>query len=100
MVPLAVLSGTSSWFCLSGRSACTRGYPDSCLCAAAGPAIRAALGNWQGQWVTVRTTRAEVRVRLVDWCQCYGVRLIDLFSYPFSMLAPLSAGLIDITVEV
>lgn len=92
------LSGLASWYCLAGRSACTNGYGPGCFCAAAGPVIRAALGDWRGQSVTVSTGRAAVRVRLIDFCAC-GNRLLDLYGYPFSGLAPLSAGLVNVEVS-
>lgn len=93
------LEGTASWYCLPSRSACTRGYPSGRLYAAAGPAIRGALGSWRGRTVTVSTSRASVAVTLIDWCQC-GERLLDLYAAVwFGLGVPLSAGLIDVTVS-
>jgi len=47
--------------------------PD-CLCAAAGPALRAAIGtDWRGTVVEVRVPMANgrlIEVKLVDWCLC------------------------------
>lgn len=100
------LAGIASWYCRAGRSACHRQYPDTAgfdAYAAAGPALRSALGDWRGQTVTVTASGVSVRVRLVDWCQCgkgtRGERLIDLYADPFSRLAPLSAGLVRVTVS-
>lgn len=92
------LTGTVSWFCLAGRSACTRGYGPGCLCAAAGPAVRAALGNWRGRYVTVSTRRASVRVVLSDWCQCPDGRVLDLYASVYGQLDALSSGLTDVRV--
>lgn len=73
--------------------------------AAAGPALRDALGpDWRGQTVTVcGTNGACVRVRLTDWCQC-GDRngrdtLIDLDVRDFGRLALPSMGVIPVTIE-
>ena len=93
------LTGTASWYCLSKRSACTVGYPASGLYAAAGPRLRSALGpGWRGKVVTVTANGRSVVVRLVDTCQCYGSRLIDLYASAFARLAPLSVGLVRVTV--
>jgi hypothetical protein len=73
---------------------------------AAGPVLREALGGdpaFRGQ--TVRVCADEcVLVRLTDWCAC-GDRggvptLIDLSPDAFARLAPLSAGVIDVTIEL
>lgn len=77
------ISGAASWYCRSGSSPCTSGYPDDSgfdAYAAAGPRLRAALGSsWRGRIVYVD----GIRVRLVDWCQCYkgtaGEKLLDLY---------------------
>ena len=76
------------------------GYPASGAYAAAGPEIRRLLGpGWRGRYVTVTTGRASVTVRLIDTCQCYGSRLVDLYSSVWGGLGvPLSAGLVDIEV--
>jgi len=69
--------------------------------AAAGPKLRQALGvHWRGQSVTVCATSC-IRVRLTDWCACHpSTRLVDLDARSFARLAPLSAGVIDITVKI
>jgi len=81
------LHGNASWYCNNNASrgpisSCHYQYPDTGgfnAYAAAGPRLRAALGNWRGRIVTVD----GVRVKLVDWCQCYKGRsyekLIDLY---------------------
>lgn len=94
------LSGTASWYCLPGRSACTVGYPASGPYAAAGPTIRAALGpDWRGRTVVVATGHADVVVTLVDWCSCPNGRLLDLYASVYGQLDSLSSGLLDVTVE-
>ncbi|HET7829206.1 MAG TPA: hypothetical protein VFL03_06590 [Candidatus Limnocylindrales bacterium] len=83
------LKGRASWYCNKDGSraqisACHYKYPDTSgynAYAAAGPKLRAALGShWRGKIVYVN----GVRVKLVDWCQCYGgqsgvEKLIDLY---------------------
>lgn len=102
------LHGAVTWYCVPGRSACTHGYSPS-LCrapwwrcyAAAGPAVRSALGaSWRGRTVTVYVHRARLSVRLIDWCSCPGNRLLDLYGSAFSRLAPLWVGVASATVGV
>lgn len=85
--------GTASWYCGHG-SACTRGYAGGPF-AAAGPSLR--VGDWRGRSVLVRAGSHEVRVTLIDWCACPH-RTLDLYSDAFSRLAPLSRGLVKVTV--
>lgn len=94
------LSGSASWYCLPGRSACTTGYPSPGAYAAAGPEIRAALGNWRGRTVIVSTGRVSVRVRLIDFCACPDGRLLDLYASLYGQLDSLSSGLLDVAVEI
>jgi hypothetical protein len=83
-----VLRGRASWYCNNNASraqisACHYQYPDTGAYnayAAAGPRLRAALGpNWRGRVVSVD----GLRVKLVDWCQCYQgqsqEKIIDLY---------------------
>jgi hypothetical protein len=77
-----VLRGLASWYCRAGSSPCHYQYPDTGgfdAYAAAGPRLRAAIGNWRGRIVSVD----GIRVKLVDWCQCYkgqaNEKLIDLY---------------------
>lgn len=81
------LRGAASWYCRAGVSVCTSGYPDGGAFdayAAAGPGLRAALGDWRGRIVYVD----GIRVRLVDWCQCYegepNEKLLDLYYDVFA----------------
>jgi hypothetical protein len=83
------IRGRASWYCNNDASrgpisACHYQYPDTSAYnayAAAGPKLRAALGShWRGKIVYVN----GLRVKLVDWCQCYGgqsgvEKLIDLY---------------------
>jgi hypothetical protein len=67
--------------------------------AAAGPALRAWLGKgWRGTRVVV-CAKACVVVRLTDWCACKGERIVDLDSRSFRALAPLSQGVVRVTVS-
>ena len=87
------ISGRASWYCNSDDpsvpySVCHNAYPDGPgfdAYAAAGPALRAALGSgWRGTVVTVCGRRC-VAVKLVDWCKCTGgsvgvEKLVDLYE--------------------
>jgi hypothetical protein len=83
-----VLRGLASWYCNDDGSRapvspCHAGYPDTSgfdAYAAAGPRLRAAIGSgWRGRVISVD----GLRVKLVDWCQCYkgqaNEKLIDLY---------------------
>ena len=83
----AGVSGTASWY---------RWHPGE---AAAGPALRRALGrNWRGTVVTVTANGHSVRVRLTDFCQC-PQRVIDLDVRAFARLAAPSRGLVRVSVR-
>ena len=82
---LMSMSGTASWHS-TGRSG---------MYAAAGPALR--VGDWRGRVVTVCAERC-IRVTLTDWCACPS-RLIDLSDEAFAALAPLSRGLLEVTIR-
>jgi hypothetical protein len=77
------ISGRASWYCDAGVSPCTADHPDTSgfdAYAAAGPRLRAAVGSsWRGKIVYVD----GVRVKLIDWCQCYqgesNEKLLDLY---------------------
>jgi hypothetical protein len=88
------IRGLASWYCNSNPSrgpisSCYSAYPDTRgfnAYAAAGPRLRNALGSgWRGRVVTVN----GVRVKLVDWCQCYqgqaNEKLIDLYRDVFAV---------------
>jgi hypothetical protein len=87
--------GSASWYCKPGVSACHYQYSGG-MYAAAGPALR--VGNWRGRTVNVCSGSRCVRVTLIDWCQCYGTRVIDLYSDAFSRLGSLSSGTISVRV--
>ena len=87
------VTGTASWYCGHG-SACAKGYPGG-LYAAAGPSLR--VGDWRGRLVRVAMGGRSVTVRLIDWCACPR-RVIDLYSDAFAGLAPISRGLLKVTV--
>lgn len=69
--------------------------------AAAGPALRRMLGpHWRGKRVQVCASSRCVVVRLTDWCACHpSTRLVDLDARSFAALAPLSRGVIRVTVR-
>ena len=83
-----VLRGYASYYCYAGSSPCTSGYADGGgfdAYAAAGPKLRAAIGSgWRGRIVYVD----GVRVKLIDWCQCYqgqsNEKLLDLYHDVFA----------------
>lgn len=84
------LKGLASWFWT------TPGH------AAAGPKLRALLGpHWRGHKVEVCATRC-ITVILDDWCQCYrntkSERVIDLSGADFKALAPLSRGILKVSI--
>lgn len=71
--------------------------------AAAGPALRSWLGKgWRGTTVAVCAGRC-VTVRLSDWCACsprHGIpTLLDLDDVAFGRLAPLSQGVVRVSVH-
>jgi rare lipoprotein A (peptidoglycan hydrolase) len=67
--------------------------------AAAGPTLRRALGStWRGKVVKVCRGDRCFSVRLTDWCQCYGMRLIDLTRTDFARIASPSRGLVKVEV--
>lgn len=77
--------GVASWFASYGSG----------LYAAAGPALR--VGSWRGRTITVEANGRRVAVQLVDYCNCYGARLIDLSRDAFALIAPPSQGLVEVT---
>ena len=81
-----VVSGAATWFAAPHGT------------AAAGPALRRALGrNWRGTVVAVTANGHTVRVRLTDWMR--ADRLIDLNPTSFvAVCGPLSRGVCRVTV--
>jgi hypothetical protein len=83
----APLSGVATWYSWHRHE------------AAAGPRLRAWLGKgWRHTRVVV-CAKACVVVRLTDWCACKGERIVDLDSRSFRALAPLSQGIVRVTVS-
>lgn len=83
------ISGRASYYCRAGVSICTVNHPDGPgfdAYAAAGPALRAAIGaGWRGRIVYVD----GIRVKLIDWCKCTGgntgvEKLLDLYYDVFA----------------
>jgi uncharacterized protein YbjT (DUF2867 family) len=67
--------------------------------AAAGPALRAALGpNWRNSRVQVCSHTGCTVVRVDDWCGCPNGRVIDLAPPDFARLAPVSAGIAHVSI--
>ena len=90
-----VIRGLASWYCndnpsRGALSPCRTAYPDTAgfdAYAAAGPRLRAAIGSsWQGRVISVD----GLRVKLVDWCQCYAGRsnekLIDVYRDVYGLV--------------
>lgn len=90
----ASVQGTATWYCGNG-SPCTAGYGPSDLVAAIDPST----GIGKGARLIVHHGNRHVTVQVVDVCQCQGARVIDLTSGAFSRLAPLSRGVIDVSLE-
>ena len=90
------VTGSATWYCQTGVSACHHSYPGG-MYAAAGPALR--VGAWRGRQVRACAGGACVWVRLIDWCACGGGHVIDLYSDAFRRLAPLDAGALRVTVS-
>jgi hypothetical protein len=68
--------------------------------AAAGPALRRALGkHWRGMTVVVRSSGRQVTVKLTDWCACGHGRVIHLDVRSFARLADPSRGVITVEVK-
>ena len=88
--------GDATWYCVAGVSPCHRDYSGG-LYAAAGSELR--VGDWRGRTVTVCSGGACVPVTLVDWCACAGDRVIDLYGDAFRRLAPLGAGVLEVSVR-
>ena len=88
---VAPIPGVASWYDYRPRQ------------AAAGPALREALGpSWRGQVVTVCAATCT-KVRLTDWCQCYKgqrrERIIDLDRRSFVVLGVLpSRGIAKVKI--
>jgi rare lipoprotein A (peptidoglycan hydrolase) len=89
-------TGSATWYCKTGVSACHHSYPGG-LYAAAGPELR--VGKWRGRHVRVCGNGHCVNVTLIDWCACGGNHIIDLYSDAFTRLAPLSSGAVHVKVS-
>jgi hypothetical protein len=86
--PVRTVAGKATWY------AYVPGH------AAAGPALRRALGKgWRGTKVTACSAGRCVRVTLSDWCACGHGRVIDLDVRSFARLADPSRGVITVEVK-
>jgi len=87
------VSGVASWYCKTGTSICTRGYPGGLYAA-----IRSDLLFLSGKVISVCSSKC-IHVTIID-CNCGPhANLIDLYSDAFKLLAPLGAGRIPVTIH-
>jgi len=84
----------ATWYCKTGVSRCTVGYPASCLCAAISPD----LSFLTGRYIEVCRGSDCIRVHVID-CDCAATHGIDLYAAAFERLAPLSAGRIEVVLR-
>lgn len=97
--PMSTVTGTATWYCGKGQqgtSYCTAGYGPQDLVAAID---RKDSSFRKGDRVRVSSGGRSVVVTIVDVCGCRGRRVIDLSSAAFRRLAPLSRGVIPVTLE-
>lgn len=118
-----VVAGKVSWYCnqydggfdgpVSQKSICRVGYLDGSgrhdFYAAAGPALRTAIGGiessraYSGKIVRVCNDNNGkcVNVKLVDWCQCYykqsHEKVIDLYKDAWDAISSGGMGRVTIT---
>lgn len=92
-------AGTATFYCRPGEQGtanCTAGYGPDDLVAAID---RRDTPYRKGDLVRVSHGGESVVVRIVDVCACKGSRLIDLTSGAFERLAPLSRGVISVSLS-
>jgi hypothetical protein len=82
-----IVTGRASWY----------GTGPGAGHAAAGPALRSALGkHWRGTHLTIWYGKAHVDVVIDDWCQCSyrkpGEKTIDLSDEDFGTLTDFGKG--------
>jgi hypothetical protein len=101
--PGSLARGDATWYCRAGSSRCHYLYPDRPghdPFAAAGPALRRALGpNWRGKLVRVSYAGRTTYVKLVDACGRGCSVVIDLYADAFARLAPTGLGRIPVVVR-
>lgn len=91
-------AGTATFYCRPGEQGtanCTAGYGPDDLVAAIDPRDTP---FEKGDRVTVTHGSRSITVRIIDVCRCAGSRVIDLTSGAFSRLAPLSRGVIEVSL--
>lgn len=93
----------ATFYCAPPRwTRCTRGYPASGYISGdqwiGYAAISPDLRTWTGRLILVTYGSKHVLVRVVD-CNCQAEHSIDLYGSAFRRLAPLSAGVITVTLE-
>ena len=83
LTPGFLASGVATWYAYRAGQ------------AAAGPALRKALGrHWRGKRVIVRWAGHETIVTLTDFCRCPNGRTIDLDVRSFARLSAVSRGVL------
>lgn len=88
MTVVSQVTGKASWFATG---------PDGPYAAACW-GLRKAMGKgWRGETVLVVAGKRAIEVRITDWCGS-RTKLIDLSDQAFRYLAPLSRGVIQVTV--
>jgi len=93
------IRGQASFYCSPAHPICHYRYPVGSMVAAACGRLRDAIGpKWRGRVVTVRAGSRSVLVQLVDWCGSSS-KTIDLYAAPFQRLAPLSRGVVEVSVS-
>ena len=89
LVVSPVIQARATWYC---GSTCTRGYPSG-LYAAISPDLR-----YLGPYLVVSYNGRSVAVTVID-CLCSRMGGIDLYAAAFSQLAPLSRGVLSVTIS-
>jgi hypothetical protein len=83
----------ATYYCLTGISRCTRNHPGGYYAA-----ISPDLSFLRGKTITVSYEGRSVRVTVID-CDCQAHHAIDLYSDAFRVLAPLSRGVLSVTIR-
>ena len=113
--PVKHVNGVASWYDATKNNAWytreTKWGPRVEYYAAAGPAVRALIGDdnpyheHYTAYVTHRKTGRTIKVIIVDWCSCSsgrpGEKAIDLSPAAFQALGlPLSRGIAPVTISL
>lgn len=82
----------ATWYCMTGRSRCTVRHPGGFFAAASRDL------HLNGKMINVCYLGNCVKVKVID-CLCSRAGGLDLYSDAFKVLAPLSVGVIMVTIE-